>query len=154
MTIGAICSASEPCNLFTIDTNENEKEGPIVHMVPDCADALRRMAARFELFLVVKVDDDDMQHAVSKAFESAGLFGSMDRRKVVFCETDTGRISVARQLESHLHIDECFDVILGLQRFVQCVAFVSADAAGFPKDAIGRNVVVYSSIASLFANSS
>lgn len=124
-----------------------------VTILPDVLPHLKSLASMFELFVVIRVDDDAMEEAVTKAFIKAGFFenGLFDSRKLVFCETDTGRISVARQIESQLHVDESFEVILALQRFLHCVALVSPDVGAIPGDLLGRNVAKLSSMASLFS---
>lgn len=125
----------------------------IVTVLPDTVHALRQFAALFDVYLVIRVDSDAMEVAVTKALVSAGVFaaGAMDRRKLIFCETDTGRVSVARQLESQLHVDESYDVIVGLQRFVQCMGFISPDAPAFPRDLLGRNVHLHQSLSGFFS---
>lgn len=126
---------------------------PKVVIAPEAASPLRSIASKVELYVVVRVDDDDMEHAVTDAFASAGLFerGLLDRRKLIFCETDIGRISVARQLEPNVHIDENVEVIGDLQRFLPMVALVSPDLAGF-SDALGRNVAKSSSLAAFYSS--
>lgn len=177
VSIGAVCSQAQTCNLFSIDTsststdgddhrsegegneasssNETNKRVPTVLVRPDALPGLKKFAALFEVYFVIRVDSDAMEKAVTAALSKARLFkdGLLDRRKIVFCETDTGRISVARQLESQLHIDETFDVIAGLQRFVNCVAFVSSEARSFPAEMLGRNVVSYTSLSGFFSRS-
>lgn len=183
VTIGAICSQAQASNMFTIDidtslattlvqhhpsssNNTSNSSGPalspqekynnaltIVQVLPETIQAFHQFAQLFEVYLVIRVDTDSMEVAVTKALVDAGLFGDglLDRRKLVFCETDTGRISVARQLESQLHIDESIDVVLGLQRFLQCVAFISPGAKTFPKDVLGRNVMLFNNLSAFFS---
>lgn len=114
---------------------------------------LKRFAAYFDLYFVVRVDSDQAELAVTNALTSAGLFenGLLDPRKLLFCETDVGRVSVARQLEPHLHIDETLDVIVGLQRFVHFVAWVAPDAKSNTSEQLSPNVVRYNSLSSFFA---
>lgn len=172
VSIGTVCSSSQKCCLFLLNkgaergkasdgcveeneicnVSKGEKSTSRVSISPDTLPALKKFASLFEVYLVVRVDDDSMEHAVTDALFDAGLFGDglLDRRKLVFCETDVGRVSVARQLESHLHIDESIDVVAGLQRFLQCVAFISPDASSFPTGVFGRNVVTYTTLGGFF----
>lgn len=169
VTLGGVCSLSQPCHLFAIekmalenaqqldklsgDAMKSNQQNLSVTILPAVLPHLKSLASMFELFVVIRVDDDAMEEAVTNAFINAGFFdnGLFDSRKLVFCETDTGRISVARQIESQLHIDESFEVVLALQRFLHCVAFVSPNAATMPGDVLGRNVAKLSSMASLFS---
>lgn len=175
VSIGTVCSFAEPCPLFLLkhvtntafqtDSNGAQssntlqngasslRTSPKVSLTTESIAPLKSFASMFELYVVVRVDDDEMEQAVTDAFKAAGLFdrGLMDPRKLLFCETDIGRISVARQLESQLHIDENKSVISDLQRFLPTVALVYPDARS-ASDVVGRNVVKYTSLSSFFAS--
>lgn len=163
VTLGAVCSPAQPCHLFSIGAapdgaadgaaGNSDATKRVVAVLPDAIPHFKTLAAMFELFLVIRVDDDSMEEAVTHAFDKAGLFdsGLMDRRKLVFCETDTGRVSVARQIESQLHVDESFEIVVALQRFLPCVALVSPDARAVAADQLGRNVARFSSLGAMFS---
>lgn len=173
VTLGGVCSLAHPCNLFAIQTSDSEPTQPpsetpdlssdgsakpdqqsrVVSFLPDVIPQMKALASLFELFVVIRVDNDVMEQAVTKAFVDAGLFsvGLMDERKLVFCETDAGRVSVARQIESQLHVDESFEVVVALQRFLHCVALVCPDAGVIPVDMLGRNVAKHTSLSSLLS---
>jgi hypothetical protein len=91
----------------------------------EAAPCLKRFARVCDLYIVARVWDDAGAAAVTKALREAGAFaGGLDERKVLFSETDGGRVSMVRQLEPHLHVDARADVIDGLRRFVKFVALV------------------------------
>lgn len=166
VSIGAVCSFSQPCPMFLLERVANTSDGndapsdgtsavtkPKVVLAPEAVSPLKSIASMSELYLVIRVDDDPVELAVTDAFASAGLFerGLLDPRKLIFCETDIGRVSVARQLESNIHVDENVQVIADLQRFLPMVALVSPDANS-ASEALGRNVAKFSSIAALYSS--
>lgn len=120
-------------------------------MIPQpVAMQLRRFAELFDLYVIARVDSDQAESDVRGALRAAGVFDAgLDERKVVFCDTTGGRVSVVRQLEPHLHIDETASVISSLQKFVKYVALVSPDARSLPAPA-GANVLRYNSLAQFF----
>lgn len=85
---------------------------------------------RFDLYFIVEAQCDEAEEEVTAALTDAGLFepGLLDRRKLLFCETDMGKASIARQIESQLHVDESTGVVNALQRFVPYVSLVTANA--------------------------
>lgn len=167
VSIGAVCSFSQSCPMFILDRVANasdEKDElsdktppatkPKVVLALDAVSPLKSIASMSELYVVIRVDDDLVEHAVTDAFAAAGLFdrGLLDRRKLIFCETDIGRVSVARQLEPNIHIDESVQVISDLQRFLSMVALVSPDANHPLSDSLGRNVAKFPSLAALYSS--
>lgn len=121
-------------------------------MRPQQVEALKKFASMFDLYVIVQVDDDAGEQAVIDAMSAAGLFdhGLMDRRKLMFCETDLGRVSVARQIDSHLHVDESVAVITDLQRFLPYVALVTANAKAVPFASRSR-VTKFTALSSFFS---
>lgn len=155
VTIGAKWTRAERCDLFcrTVegeDGAEGQKEGVILR--EEIVPAFKRFTTLFDVYFIVRVDSDEAEEQVLVALRNAGMFepGLLDERKVVFCETDVGRISVARQLEPHLHVDETPDVIIGLQRFILFVALITADTKAL-KEVSGNNVAKFKSLTSFFS---
>lgn len=104
---------------------------------------LKRFAKIAELYFIVWVDSDGGEGEVRNALREAGVFSAgMDERKVVFCETEGGRVSVVRQLEPQLHIDGREGVVVALQRFIKYVAVVGEDVRA-EGGATGANVLRY-----------
>jgi len=106
--------------------------GVAIH--PENLAALRKFATLFELYVIVRVhgtDSDDCENRVSGAFAKAGVSG-FDARKLLFCDTTEGRVSMVREIDPDLHIDEVESVVANLQRFIRHVACVSAAAPENP----------------------
>lgn len=156
VTLGVSCSITSPGQWFqsvaSSSSNSASTDNDLkLQLQPDVADALRALATMFELFIVMRVPDDESESAVLAALDRAAIFGpgKLDRRKIVFCETEGGRASVARQLEPQLHVDESSTVVASLQRFMHLVALVAPDAKGSHTDAMGRNVARFTSLPAL-----
>lgn len=104
---------------------------------------LKRFAKVADLYFIVWVESDGGEGEVRDALREAGVFGAgLDERKVVFCETEGGRVSVVRQLEPQLHIDGREGVVVALQRFIKYVAVVGGDVRA-EGGATGANVLRY-----------
>ena len=141
VTLGAKWTREHRCDLFA----PSPTGAPAVR--PDLVSTARSFARAFDLYLVVHVESDDAEAAVRDAVQAAGLFDAgLDERKLLFCETDLGKVSIARQLETHLHVDESVAVVAALQRFVPYVALVTRAAAqvSLPQ---GPNLVKMTSLA-------
>ncbi|PXF41370.1 Peroxisome biogenesis protein 22 [Gracilariopsis chorda] len=181
VTLGAKCTRAEMCALFVSHQRALEQiesaAPPADHVVADSEKALlkekseqpqlpdlpivvqpsavphlKRFAKLFDLYIVVRVDDDDTERHVTDALSAVGVFepGLLDPRKLLFCDTDTGRVSVARQLEPQLHIDETTSVITALQRFVPFVALVTPVRDSTSSQPLASNVAAFASLASFF----
>lgn len=154
VTIGAKWSLDVKCDLFceSFELEGSAQGGKRVAVRPEVVEALRRFARLFDLYVIVEVDDDQGEEAVKAALKAVGLFehGLLDERKLLFCETDMGRVSVARQIESHLHVDESVAVVTDLQRFLPYVSLVSANAKALNLPS-GSNVTKFTTLASFFS---
>lgn len=113
----------------------------------EAAGALRAFARQFDVYVLVRVGSDEGEAAVRKAF--AVLEGALDERKVLFCSTVDGRVSMARQIEPQLHVDETSAVVHALQRFIKYVALVDGKESGSAAPS-GSNVLRYSSLGQFF----
>jgi hypothetical protein len=112
---------------------------------------VRRFAKMCDLYVVSRVRDDAMEGEVRTALREAGVFAAgMDERKVLFCETADGRVSVVRQLEPHLHIDRRADIVTSLQRFIKFVAIVAPGAAAAAGAPTGSNVLKFDTLESFW----
>lgn len=154
VTLGAKWSRHVRCDLFreSSDPAETSQGDARIVVRPEMVEALRRFASLFDLYFIVEVDDDQGEEAIKAAVKAAGLFenGLLDERKLLFCETDIGRVSVARQIESHLHVDESVAVVADLQRFLPYVSLVTANAMSLSLPA-GRNITKFTTLSSFFS---
>ncbi len=98
------------------------------------ADALLRIAATADVYLIVQldVDDDGREAETLAALEAAGLFGAgrCDRRKVIFCMTEDGRGAICRQLEPGTHIETSAKVVRYLGPHLNRVVHVEVGRGG------------------------
>lgn len=89
---------------------------------PEVAPALRTLASTVELYLLTRVSSDEGEAEVVSALVDAGVVAAgMNVHKALFCETIEGRVSMVRQLEPQLALDEAVGVVDALGRFVQSV---------------------------------
>lgn len=123
------------------------KEGVVLR--PEIVRPMKNFASMFDLYFIVEVESDEAEEQITKALSDAGLFeqGFLDKRKLLFCETDMGKASIARQVESQLHVDESVAVINALQRFVPYVSLVTSSAKSLAMPS-GSNVTKFTSLAS------
>ena len=67
------------------------------------------LSSRHQIFLVTQLpaDSDALEAAVMTLLDGAGVFadGRCDRRKAMFCCTESGRSAMCRQLEPQVHMD-------------------------------------------------
>lgn len=130
---------------------EKDAEGALVVRTA-AAPYLKRFAKMCDLYVISRIADDEGEATIRSALEAAGVFAAgMDPRKVLFCETADGRVSVVRQLEPHLHIDRRADIITSLQRFIKFVALVTPGAESIPGPT-GTNVFKYETLDSFWTN--
>eukprot|EP00184_Porphyridium_aerugineum_P005594 CAMPEP_0184695086 /NCGR_PEP_ID=MMETSP0313-20130426/2831_1 /TAXON_ID=2792 /ORGANISM="Porphyridium aerugineum, Strain SAG 1380-2" /LENGTH=362 /DNA_ID=CAMNT_0027153479 /DNA_START=50 /DNA_END=1138 /DNA_ORIENTATION=- len=92
----------------------------------DVAHLLIRLTRSFDLYLIIRVDDDTTEQEVLQSLQEIDLFkpsvGNMKKCKVLFCSTLLGRVSIVRQLEPQLHLDSNPEVVNGLYRFIKWAA--------------------------------
>lgn len=107
------------------ETTDTSTTNDIV--VRDSAKPCLRQMAGCDLYIIARVTSDEMETSVRKALRNAGAFeAGVDERKVLFCETQQGRVSMVRQIEPHLHIDNSTAVASALQRYIKFIALVGA----------------------------
>jgi hypothetical protein len=112
---------------------------------------LKRFAKMCDMYVIARVAEDGVEDEVRGALRDAGVFeAGMDERKVLFCETIDGRVSVVRQLEPHLHIDPRADIVISLQRFIRFVAVVAPGASAVTDGPTGANVLMYDCLESFW----
>lgn len=151
VTIGAKWTRAERCDLFCTPQQVDSTATTSVIMRPGVAEQLKRFAQAFDLYFIIRVDSDEAEQDIMKVLKQEGLFlpGYLDQRKIIFTETEIGRVSVARQLDPQFHIDESPSVVTDLQRFVFMVALVTENAKSISLSAIGSNVAKFTSLASV-----
>mmetsp|Transcript_1209 Transcript_1209/g.3736 ORF Transcript_1209/g.3736 Transcript_1209/m.3736 type:complete len:223 (+) Transcript_1209:287-955(+) len=113
------------------------------------ASSLTKLVSRHDVYVIVRVDSDRTEDLVSEAFKRSGLYEhGLNPLKIVYCETEVGRVSAVRQLEPHLHVDCDAEVVRKLQRFVHQLAYLNPNGARAGN--FNANVLECTSIAKLF----
>lgn len=111
------------CQLLGVVLEESTPEELLEHAVvrPAVVDVLLEIAKGCDLYLIARVLDDDSEEKVISALDAVGVFtvGGMNRNKVLFCSSETGRSSFVRQLEPDWHIDTDAEKISQLSRFIR-----------------------------------
>ena len=122
------------------------KEEGKLRLKDGVAGVLGKLGRVGDVFVVVKVASDEEEEDVLACLDCEKVFGKgVSKDRVVFCETISGRVSIARQIESHLHVDSNVEVIAGLQRFIKYVRLIGeGDFAGPAK---GSNIAKFDSYA-------
>eukprot|EP00168_Porphyra_purpurea_P011589 TRINITY_DN2945_c0_g1_i5.p1 TRINITY_DN2945_c0_g1~~TRINITY_DN2945_c0_g1_i5.p1 ORF type:complete len:262 (+),score=34.41 TRINITY_DN2945_c0_g1_i5:818-1603(+) len=89
---------------------------------PEVVPALCALASTVELYLLTRVSSDEGETEVVSALVDSGVIAAgMNVHKALFCETVEGRVSMVRQLEPQLALDEAPGVVNALGRFVKRV---------------------------------
>lgn len=111
------------CQLLGVVLEELTPEELQEHAVvrPSVVEMLMEIAKACDLYLIARVLDDKSEERVLAALDEAGVFkiGGFNRNKVLFCSTESGRISFVRQLEPDWHIDTDAEKISQLSRFIR-----------------------------------
>lgn len=141
------------CQLVGVVLEEGSPEELQKHAVvrPAVVEVLLEIARTCDLYLVAKVLDDASEGAVLAALESVGAFSEagLNRNKVLFCSTDTGRSSFVRQLEPDWHVDTLREINAGLAPFVRHQLHVTHRGAS-PTSPIASNVFIVESLEQYF----
>jgi len=114
-------------SLSTVGTLLEFREGR-VQLIPGAVDALRRISAVADVFLVTQLpkDTDELETASLETMARAGLFdaGACERHKTMFCSTEDGRRAMVRQLAPAIHLDTSPKVLRYLAPHLARVVYV------------------------------
>lgn len=121
--VASSASSAPPPSGDGVATGAASSSAPLRLAVrPEVAPALRALASTVELYLLTRVSSDEGEAEVVSALVDAGVVASgMNVHKALFCETVEGRVSMVRQLEPQLALDEAVGVVGALGRFVKSV---------------------------------
>jgi hypothetical protein len=111
---------------------------------PQFASLLSRLAQECELYIVGQVKSDREEENITKAITSANISTNADKtitlvdaglnvNKILYCETDRGKIAIARQLEPDIYVDVEDGVVTELARFLPLVALIKSSATNTSK---------------------
>ena len=114
-------------SLSTVGTLLEFREGR-VQLIPGAANALRRISAVADVFLITQLpkDTDELETATLETMARAGLFdaGACERHKTMFCSTEDGRRAMVRQLAPAIHLDTSPKVLRYLAPHLARVVYV------------------------------
>eukprot|EP00284_Hemiselmis_tepida_P014736 CAMPEP_0174917292 /NCGR_PEP_ID=MMETSP1355-20121228/2364_1 /TAXON_ID=464990 /ORGANISM="Hemiselmis tepida, Strain CCMP443" /LENGTH=255 /DNA_ID=CAMNT_0016162367 /DNA_START=32 /DNA_END=799 /DNA_ORIENTATION=+ len=100
-------------------------QGGELHLIGQALPSVCELARCCDLYVITQCGSDAVEERVREALGQAGVYDAgLNPRKVLFCGTEMGRASMARQLEPCLHIDTSAEVALSLRPFVQRVVGV------------------------------
>lgn len=123
------------CQLLGVILDESSPEDLQEHAIvrPSVVDVLLELAKSCDLYLIARVLDDASEEKVISALDAVGVFttGGMNRNKVLFCSTESGRSSFVRQLEPDWHIDTNTEIISQLSRFIRYQLHISPAVVGY-----------------------
>lgn len=122
------------------------KEDGKLRLKDGVAGCLGKLGKMGEVYVVVRVGSDEEEGDVTRCLDREMVFGrGVSKDRVVFCETVIGRVSIARQIESQLHVDCSTEVVAGLQRFIKYVTLIGRGNLAGPVK--GTNVSKYETYA-------
>eukprot|EP01025_Chloroclados_australasicus_P042184 TRINITY_DN4489_c0_g2_i1.p1 TRINITY_DN4489_c0_g2~~TRINITY_DN4489_c0_g2_i1.p1 ORF type:complete len:260 (+),score=21.58 TRINITY_DN4489_c0_g2_i1:191-970(+) len=111
-------------------------------VIDGIVEIIQEMLKVCEVYLINQVVDDLSEELIMNTLESSGLIGTnqcqFPSHKILFCSKPEGKVAMARQLESELHIDNDPIVIHELGRFLPRVLFI--DGEGQPPIPGTRNI--------------
>jgi len=111
------------CQLLGVVFMELNPEELQEHAVvrPSVVETLMEIAKACDLYLMARVLDDESEERVLTALDEVGVFKicGLNRNKVLFCSTESGKTSFVRQLEPDWHIDTDAEKISQLSRFIR-----------------------------------
>jgi len=95
--------------------------------VPLAREAFRELCQSNDVYLITTVSGEEEAERVRAFYEGSGLHDDgLDRRKVLFCQTNKGRESMARQIEPAVHIDSDRTIVGALRPHLKACWLVSA----------------------------
>eukprot|EP01024_Parvocaulis_polyphysoides_P023949 TRINITY_DN2202_c0_g1_i3.p1 TRINITY_DN2202_c0_g1~~TRINITY_DN2202_c0_g1_i3.p1 ORF type:complete len:259 (-),score=26.51 TRINITY_DN2202_c0_g1_i3:191-967(-) len=111
-------------------------------VVDGITEIIQEMMKVCDVYLINQVVDNLSEELIMNTLESSGLIGTgqgqFPAHKILFCSKPEGKIAMARQLESELHIDNDPVVIHELGRFLPRVLLI--DSEGKPPIPGTRNI--------------
>mmetsp|Transcript_61022 Transcript_61022/g.145342 ORF Transcript_61022/g.145342 Transcript_61022/m.145342 type:complete len:246 (+) Transcript_61022:64-801(+) len=103
--------------------------GSSLRVLDSALPSLLEIARTCDLYLITQCSTDEAEAAVRAAVSDSGLLhAGFNPHKMLFCETEAGRGSMARQLEPSLHVDSSPTVLDALRPFVASLVAVKTPA--------------------------
>ncbi|KAI7870126.1 hypothetical protein BDF14DRAFT_1774926 [Spinellus fusiger] len=93
---------------------------------------LLKLAQAHEVYLIIHIHSDEERHQIQQLLENAGLVSPhhIDKRRILFCSTEQGKIHLIRHIEPNVHIeggwelDDGEDIVRKVRPFVNKLIWV------------------------------
>lgn len=93
---------------------------------------LGQLAQLYDIYLIVHMTSEDERAQINDLLANAGLTekGCIDRRKILYCSTEEGKIHMIRHIEPQTHVeggwelDDGEDIVRKLRPFVSKLVWV------------------------------
>ncbi|KAH8548337.1 hypothetical protein BGW37DRAFT_460902 [Umbelopsis sp. PMI_123] len=105
---------------------------------------LQQLSNYYHIYIIVHMNSPSERAQIDEMLTNSGIFNFIDRRKLLYCETEEGKIHMIRHLEPAVHIeggwekDDGEDIVRKIRSFVGKVVWVITRRrrSSFGKDGI------------------
>lgn len=98
---------------------------------------LTRLSYLYDLYIIVQVNSDEEKGNIQQLLENASsvdglLFDSVDKRKILYCSEEEGKIHIVRHIEPFIHVeggwekDDGEEIVNKLKSFVSKIIWIMA----------------------------
>ncbi|KAI9360136.1 hypothetical protein BD770DRAFT_362208 [Pilaira anomala] len=98
---------------------------------------LTRLSYLYDLYIIVQVNSDEEKGNIQQLLENASsvdglLFDSVDKRKILYCSEEEGKIHIVRHIEPFIHVeggwekDDGEEIVSKLKPFVSKIIWIMA----------------------------
>ncbi|CAJ0642134.1 11447_t:CDS:2 [Entrophospora sp. SA101] len=111
----------------TSDTNTS-----VYVFLENAVSFLQLICKRYDVYLVCPISNEQEKHQIISLLSNENLFSTkvIDKRKVIFCETEEGKVHIIRHIKASVHIESGLnneDVVGLVRSFVDNVIWVLYD---------------------------
>jgi len=91
---------------------------------------LQQLSNYYHIYIIVHMNSAQERNQIDEMLTNSGIFKFIDRRKLLYCETEEGKIHMIRHLEPAVHIeggwenDDGEDIVRKIRTFVGKVVWV------------------------------
>ncbi|KAI8390978.1 uncharacterized protein BYT42DRAFT_555077 [Radiomyces spectabilis] len=111
---------------------------------------LSRLSQLYDVYLLISVGSKEEQDQIQHLLDHAGLIGSdgLDKRKILFCSTEEGKIHIVRHVEPYMHVegggelDDGGNSVKKLQPFVPKLLWIATRGKYKEADKSASNIEV------------
>lgn len=105
---------------------------------------LQQLSNYYHIYVIVHMNSPQEKDQIDEMLTNSGIFRYIDRRKLLYCETEEGKIHMIRHLEPAVHIeggweqDDGEDIVRKIRTFVGKVVWVITRRrrSSFGKDSV------------------